>query len=80
MTHYMTKKYRIDIYADQTYKQDSADNANQYDFVYFDKSEYYFPSVFGIKIFQDEKLLRSAIIGSIGGGTVIHETYDNYRK
>lgn len=74
MTHYTTDKYRIDIYADQTFTEGSADNVNQYDLVYFDKSEYVFPSVLGIKIYQDDKLLKSAVIGSIGGGTGIHDT------
>lgn len=70
----MTDKYRIDIYNDQTFTAISADNVNQYDFVYFDKSEYHFPSVYGIKIFQDDTLIKSAVIGSIGGGTAIHDT------
>lgn len=74
MTHYTTDKYRIDIYADQTFTEGSADNVEQYDFVYFDKSEYDFPSVVGIKIFQDDTLIKSAVIGSIGGGTAIHDT------
>lgn len=74
MTHYTTDKYRIDIYADQTYTEGSADNVNQYDLVYFDKSEYVFPSVFRIEIYKDDKLLKSAVIGSIGGGTGIHDT------
>jgi hypothetical protein len=74
MTHSTTDKYRIDIYADQTFTEGSADNVIQYDFVYFDKSEYQFPSVFGIKIFQDNTLIKSAVIGSIGGGTGIHDT------
>lgn len=72
MTHYSTEKYRIDIYADQTFKEGSVDNVNQYDLVYFKKSEYVFPTVFGIKIYQDNKLLKSAVIGAIGGGTGIH--------
>lgn len=74
MKQYIKEKYLIDIYTDRTFTEGSADNVNQYDFVYFDKSEYYFPSVFGIKIFQDEKLIKSAVIGSIGGGTDIHDT------
>lgn len=74
MTQYKTGKYRIDIYDDQTFTEGPADNVNQYDFVYFDKSDYIFPSIFGIKIFQDNTLLKSAIIGSIGGGTGIHDT------
>ncbi len=74
MTHYTTDKYRIDIYTDQTFTEGSADNVNQYDFVYLDKSGYIFPSVFGIKVFQDDTLIKSAVIGSIGGGTGIHDT------
>jgi hypothetical protein len=74
MKHYTTEKYRIDIYADQAFTEGSADNINKYDFVYFDKSEYHFPSVYGIKIFQDDTLIKSAVIGSIGGGTGIHDT------
>lgn len=74
MTYYTTNKYRIDINADQTFTEGSADNGNQYNFVYFDKSEYYFPSVFGIKIFQNDTLINSAVIGSNGGGTGIHDT------
>jgi hypothetical protein len=74
MTHYKTDKYRINIYADQTFTEGSADNVTQYDFVYLEKSEYRFTSVFGIKIFQDKTLIKSAVIGSIGGGTAIHDT------
>ena len=74
MKQYIKEKYLIDIYTDRTFTEGSADNVNQYDFVYFDKSEYYFPSVFGIKIFQDNTLIKSAVIGSIGGGTGIHDT------
>lgn len=74
MTHCTTDKYRIDIYPDPTFVDGSADNVNQYDFVYFDKSEYHFPSVFGVKVFEDDTLIKSAVIGSIGGGTGIHDT------
>jgi hypothetical protein len=74
MTLYTTDKYHIDIYDDQTFIEGSADNINAYDFVYFDKSEYHFQSIYGIKIFQDNTLIKSAVIGSIGGGTAIHDT------
>src|SRR5436190_1441480 len=74
MTHYTTDKYQIDIYKEPTFTEGSADNVIQYDFVYFDKSEYILPSVFGVKIFQDNVMLKSEVIGSIGGGTGIHET------
>lgn len=73
MTHYTTDKYHIDIYDDPTFTEGAADNTTVYDFVYFDKSKYYFPSVYGIKIFQEGTLIKSAVIGSIGGGTAIHD-------
>jgi outer membrane protein assembly factor BamB len=66
-------QYRIDISSDPAYFKGSADNLTQYDFVYFDHSKYDLPSVYGIKCFQGDKLLRSAAIGSIGGGTRVHE-------
>ena len=74
MQSYEIGKYRIEIYVDSTYTEGSADNVNQYDFVYFDKSSYDFPSAFGIKIFQDDLLVKSAVVGSVGGGTDIHDT------
>lgn len=69
-----TDKYRIDIYDDHDFIEGSDDNVNQYDFVYFDKSEYHFPSVYGIKIFKEDTLIKSAVIASVGGGTAIHDT------
>ena len=64
MTQYTIENYQIEIYEDYTFTEDSADNVNQYDFVYGDKSECHFSSVFGIKIFQDYQFLKSAVIRS----------------
>lgn len=74
MTLYRTDKYCIGICADKTFKEGFSDNLNQYDFVYFDNSEYHYPTVFGIKIFLNNRLFKSAAVGSIGGGTGIHVT------
>jgi outer membrane protein assembly factor BamB len=74
MRHFTIDKYRIDINAERTFTEDSVDNVNHYDFVYFDESEYHFPSVLGIRIYQDDTLLKSAVIGSNGGGIGIHDT------
>ena len=63
---------KIDIYYEDSFKKGSADNVNKYDFEYFDESEYMYPTMFGIKVFKDEYLFKSAIIGSIGGGTTNH--------
>ena len=74
MTHFTIESNRIEIYEDYTFTQDSADNVNQYDFVYSDQSEYHFSSVFGIKIFQNDLFFKSAFIRSTGGKTAIHDT------
>ena len=74
MTQYTIENYQIEIYEDYTFTEDSADNVTQYDFVYGDKSECHFSSVFGIKIFQDYQFLKSAVIRSAGGKTKIQET------
>ncbi len=73
MKQYQKDNYKIDIYDDRSFSESSVDNINQYDLVHFEKSDYIFPTVFGIKVFEDEKILKSAVIGSIGGGTGIHD-------
>ena len=73
MKQYQTGKYRIDIFEDGDSAEVSVEEINHYDLVYFEKSEYIFPTVFGIKVFEEDKLLKSAVIGSIGGGTGIHD-------
>ncbi|MHB1278837.1 MAG: hypothetical protein ACYC1Q_10600 [Bacteroidia bacterium] len=74
MNHNTTDMYRIELYRDPTFSKDSADSANHYDFVYFEKSDYDFLTIIGVKVFQDDILIKSAVMGSIGGGTGIHAT------
>ena len=66
-------KYQIDIFHDQNFKQGSADNLHQYDFEYFDANDFVFPTIYGVKIYEGKNLLKSAVIGSIGGGTSIYK-------
>jgi hypothetical protein len=67
-------RYQIDVYQDETFKKGSSDNLNKYDIEYFDESEYIIPTMIGIKVLKDNSLLKSSIVGSIGGGTGIHKT------
>lgn len=67
-------QYQIDIYRDENFSKGSSDNLHKYDIEHFDESEYVFPTMFGIKLFKNDVLLTSAIIGSIGGGSGIHKT------
>ena len=74
MMQYKTGKYHLEIYEDSNYSKDAADNLHHYDFVYLKHSEYRCASIFGIKIYQNEQLLKSAVIGSTEGVTTLHDT------
>lgn len=65
--------YEIEIQKDDTYSVDSADNQFDYKNIYFTPSDFILPTKIGLKIFENEELISSAIIGSIGGGTRIHD-------
>jgi len=65
-------KYKIELEVDETYTQNSADNIKHYQEVYFDQSEYDLPTKIGVQILQNDKLIKSVIIGSVGGGSGIH--------
>ncbi len=70
---YIVGQYQIDIIHDEAFQHNSADNTNHYEHIYFDNSEYILPTMFGIKVYKDEELVTSAIVGSIGGGTTNHD-------
>ena len=74
MRYYANNKFRIDIFSDQTFISGSAENNYQYDLEHLDKKTELFSTVFGIKLFEGRKLLKSAVIGSVGGATVLHKT------
>ena len=60
-------EYQIEINYDETYNNKNA-NLSKYDYVYDDNSGHVLPTMFRIKTFKDNELLKSAIIASIGGG------------
>jgi len=66
-------EFLLDIYRDESFEKASADNLHKYDLVYLEDSQYVFPTMVGIKVFKQTELLKSAIIGSVGGGTGIHK-------
>ncbi|MBE8715265.1 hypothetical protein [Sphingobacterium hungaricum] len=72
MKRYTTERFRIDIFADETFTGNPPDNVYLYDFVYSDKSDYKLSSIFGIRTFQYDHLIKSTVIGSSGGSTGIH--------
>ena len=67
------EKYQIEIFQDQNFKQGSADNLYQYDYEFFDASDFVCPTIYGVKIYEGDNLLKSVVIGSIGGGTSVHK-------
>ncbi len=62
-------QYQIEITQEQSYQKGSTVKGHQYDLEHFDEIEYLFPTMFGIKVFKNNLFLKSAIIGSVGGGT-----------
>jgi outer membrane protein assembly factor BamB len=74
MKKYLLDTYQIEIYEDSTFIQDQPVNKHPYDFVYLNASEYQYTSVYGVKLYSGDQLLKSAIIGSDNGETVIHKT------
>ena len=66
-------KYKIEIYSDETFEIDYAENLNKYDFQYFEDENKYNSTFVGVKIYENGELKRSTIIGSEGGNTGINE-------
>jgi hypothetical protein len=67
-----TGKYRVEIYSDETYSFNSVDNINEYERMYLDKLNGHLTSRYGIKIYEVDKLLCSAMIGTDGAPTSPH--------
>ncbi|MGL1889946.1 MAG: hypothetical protein OCD76_25765 [Reichenbachiella sp.] len=64
---------KVELTRDETFKVGSADNSFNYEHIYFEESDFNFPTKIGVHTYKNEELVSSAIIGSIGGGTGIHE-------
>lgn len=74
MTTKIYKHFTIEFSSDPAYDQNSADYIDNYQKVYFEESDYVLPSIFGIKVFESENLINSAILSVGGGATTIHDT------
>lgn len=75
-------RYTVDVFSDETFRRGSADNIHQYDFLYLNDDDYQCNTTLGIKVFEREKLVTSAVIGAAGGDTGVHKTavvYENAR-
>ena len=70
---YIIGKYKIEIFTDKTYEVDSAENTNEYDFEYLEAENKYNSTFVGIKLYENEALKKSILIGSEGGNTGINE-------
>ncbi len=46
---------------------------NYYEKIHFMEYDYVFPTKIGLKTYESSKIISSAIIGSVGGGTGIHK-------
>ena len=73
MTTTTYKHFTILFSSNSAYDQNSAESIENYQKVYFEESDYILPSIFGIKVFENENLISSAILGVGGGATTIHD-------
>ena len=69
----LIEKYKIEIFTDETYKVGSTDNINKYDFEYLEAENKYNSTFVSVKIYENQKLVKSSIIGSEGGNSGISE-------
>jgi hypothetical protein len=69
----LIEKYKIEIFTDETYKVGSADNLNKYDLEYLEAENKRNSTFVGVKIYENQKLVKSTIIGSEGGNSGISE-------
>lgn len=65
-------KYKISVCLEKDLDERPIDNFSKYDFKYFEESEYRCASILGIKVFEGNTEIKSAVIGSSGGGTGIY--------
>jgi len=70
--HVYYKNFEIELFNDQSYDPQSNDNVNRYNKVYKNTSHYQRTSAHGIRIYEDEIEISSAIILRTGGPTIIH--------
>ena len=67
-------KYRIELIDESNFSEGSADNLFDYEQQYVNEEGYQFTSQVGIRLYQNDKLYKSAIVKSTGGASGIHET------
>lgn len=67
--------FQVELYNDEIYSRDSADNKYKYDFYYFNSlDEDSLSSKCAVRVLKDEKVYRSAILIAGGGGkTSVHQ-------
>jgi len=63
--------YQIEVSENLVYDSDSVDNVNRYDEIYLDKHS---TTIFGMRVLQGDWKIKSAIVGSGRGPSVLHDT------
>ena len=69
-----TDRYKIELINESDYSANSTDNHFQYEQKYVNEQVYKQTTQIGIKLYEGESLMSSAIIRSTGGATGIHQT------
>lgn len=67
-----TETFCIEIMDERDFDENPANNFRTYDAVYTDNSEFLCYSMVGIRVYQNDEQIASAIIGASAGGTSVH--------
>jgi hypothetical protein len=67
------EKYKLVITNETNYESNSVELFSNYDKNYLTESEYLLPTIFGLKILENETQIHSVIIGSEGGASGLSE-------
>lgn len=67
-------EYRVELIDEYNYSNESMDNQYSYSYQYLNEQGYKPTTQIGIRIYQQNEIISSAIVKSTGGATRIHQT------
>jgi len=69
-----SENYNIELIEIEHFSEKSTEIIDMFKKVHIKLSDYFLPSLIGIRIFENKNIINSALIGSINGGIGIHQS------
>ena len=70
---YKQGDYEVEVFVDQTLFECSVEYKDRYDNIYFQATDPHFQTAIGVNIYKNNKLFKSALIGSEGGESIMYK-------